>query len=193
MDKIKRYKVLGKGGIPCNGGKGKWNLPKDDKPGKWMPKLDNIEPCVSGYHLCRMEDLIYWLNKEIYEAEGRGEFIRHNDNKDVFAEARLLKKMESWNERSARLFSLDCAEHVLDIFEKQYPNDDRPRKAIKAARKFANGKINTQQLAASMDEAWAAARAAAMDLAASMDVAWAAVWAAEHKWQTGLLKKYLEE
>ena len=32
------------------------------------------------------------------------------------------------------LFAADCAEQVLHIFEAAYPTDDRPRKAIEAAR-----------------------------------------------------------
>ena len=171
---MKLYKVLGKGGVSCNGGSGKWFLPKDDKPGKWMPPIKGkLKPCENGYHLCRFENLLEWINEEIYEAEGRGENIEC-DNKIVFGEARLLKKLESWNEKKARLFAAECAEHVLPIFEKEYPQDDRPRKAIEAARDFANGKID------------AAARNAAGV------AAWAAAGAAECKWQLKKLAQYLE-
>jgi hypothetical protein len=203
------YKVLGKGGMACNGGSGKWDLPKNGRPGKWMPKIKNIEPCQSGYHLCREEDLTQWLNDELYEAEGRGESIRHDNSKDVFPEARLLKKLESWNEKTARLFAADCAEHTIFIFEQKYPEDDRPRKAIEAARDFANGKISAFARAAARaaawaaagdaawaaagDAAWAAARAAAGDAAwaAAGDAAGAAAKEKEKKWQTERLKYYL--
>jgi hypothetical protein len=181
---MKRYKVLGKGGIACNGGSGKWNLPQNGKPGKWMPKIEKVIPCESGYHLCREEDLILWLNEEIYEAEGRGEFIRHDNNKDVFGEARLIRKLEGWNKKSKRLFAADCAERVLPIFEKEYPTDSRPRKAIEASRKFANRKITMKNMTiagdaagAAGDAAWAARNAAwgAGDAAgAARDAAWAA-------------------
>ena len=196
MDEIKRYKILGKGGVAANGGIGQWSLPQDGKPGAWMPKIENIEPCVRGYHLCRVEDLVYWLNEEIFEAEGRGEFIRHGD-KDVYPEARLLRKLDAWNEKSARLFAADCAEYVLHLFEKRHPNDNRPRAAIQAARDFADGKINKEQLATARDAAWAAARAAARDAAwaaardAEREAAWAAAWAAERKWQTTKLREAL--
>jgi hypothetical protein len=46
--------------------------------------------------------------------------------------ARLLDR------RSAALFAADCAERVLPIFEAAYPTDDRPRKAIEAARSCAS-------------------------------------------------------
>ena len=208
MDKIKRYKILGKGGVAINGGTGQWSLPQDGKPGAWMPKIENIEPCVRGYHLCRVEDLVYWLNEEIYEAEGRGKFVRY-ENKDVFPEARLLRKLDTWDEKSGRLFAADCVEHVLHIFEKKYPNDNRPRAAIRAARDFAYRKITKSQLTAARDAARDAARAAAWDAArdaaraaawdAARAAAWDAAWdaagaaarAAERKWQSTKLREVL--
>jgi hypothetical protein len=67
----------------------------------------------------------------------------------------------------ARLMAADFAEVVLPIYEHNYPNDDRPRKAIEATRRFALGKIGV--------EAWCAAGDAAEDAAwAAGDAAWAA-------------------
>src|SRR3972149_5760710 len=42
-------------------------------------------------------------------------------------------------EKIARLFACDCAESVLPIFEKYYPDDRRPRTAIEVSRQFAYG------------------------------------------------------
>ena len=44
------------------------------------------------------------------------------------------------------LFRADVAELVLPIFEKEYPDDDRPRKAVESIRDFYHGKINKEQL-----------------------------------------------
>jgi hypothetical protein len=38
-------------------------------------------------------------------------------------------------------WAADCAEHVLPLFEQRHPQDDRPRKAIEAARAYARGEI----------------------------------------------------
>jgi hypothetical protein len=77
--------------------------------------------------------------------------------------------------RIARLFAANCAEHVLPIFEKHYPEDKRPRKAVEAARLYAVGAISAEDLAA----ARAAARAAAWDAgAAAREAARAAAGAA---------------
>jgi hypothetical protein len=71
------------------------------------------------------------------------------------------------DESKLRLFACDCAEQVLPLFEREYPEDKRPRVAIETARRFANGEATQQELAAAWDAAGAAAGAAA----------WAAAWA----------------
>jgi len=53
------------------------------------------------------------------------------------------------------LFAILCAEAVLSVYENKYPTDDRPRKAIEAAREYL--KIKT---AASASAAGVAANAA---------------------------------
>ena len=59
-------------------------------------------------------------------------------------------------DREIRLFACDCAERVLPLYEKQYPNDKRPRRAIEMARKFANRQATQDELAAAWDAAGAA-------------------------------------
>jgi hypothetical protein len=39
------------------------------------------------------------------------------------------------------LWVADCAEHVLLLFENHYPQDNRPRKAIAAARAWASNEM----------------------------------------------------
>jgi hypothetical protein len=95
-------------------------------------------------------------------------------------------------ERIARLMAADFAEAVLPIFEKKYPKDDRPRKAIQAARDFANGKITAQERAAAGDAARdSAAASASAALAAAGEAAWAAAWDAAGTAQTKIIRKYL--
>ena len=82
-------------------------------------------------------------------------------------------------DKEIRLFAADCAESVLHIYEKQYPNDYRPRKAIQAARDYANGVIGKDELGDARAAAWAAGNAA-LDAAgnAALDAAGNAAWAA---------------
>jgi hypothetical protein len=81
------------------------------------------------------------------------------------------------------LIACECAELVLPIFEKAYPKDDRPRKAIEAARAYAlNPSKETAYAAnaayASNAAAFAAAKAAAKAAAYAAYAAYAAAKAA---------------
>ncbi len=117
------------------------------------------------------------------------------------------------DESKLRLFACDCAEQTLPIFERDYPEDKRPRHAIETARRFANGEATCEELAAAgaaAGAAWDAAGAAAWDAArdaawdaawdAALDAAWtaedaagdagrAAAWAAESRWQADRLRE----
>ena len=188
---MKYYKVLKNDGSCANGGSGKWHLPKRGKPGEWMPKIEGkLELCANGYHICQPQDLIHWLDEAIFEVEFDGEIVE-DDDKCVVRKARLVRKVKTWNEKTARLFAADCAEHVLHIYEKQYPDDYKPRKAIQAASDFANGLISKKELAAAWSAAWSAARSAAWS--AAWSAARNAARSAERKWQTNKLMEYLEE
>jgi hypothetical protein len=154
---------LKKDGSCVNGGSGKWHLPKRGKPGEWMPEIEGeLELCANGYHICRPQDLIYWLDEAIFEVEFEGEIVEGYD-KCVVRKARLVRKLETWNENTMRLFAADCAEHVLHHFEKEYP--------AQAARYYAS----KSEMVAAMVEAGDAARAA------------------QTKWQADRLMEYLEE
>jgi hypothetical protein len=204
------YKVLAADGVsPQHGGSGKWFIPKGKRVGKWMPAIKDIQPCTRGYHFVNIEQLPHWLGPTLYEIEVRGQVI-HEADKSVAEQARLVRKVETWNDKTLRLFAADCAERVLGLYEKQYPNDDRPCKAIQAARDFANGLINKDAANAAANAAYAAANAAyaaanAADAYAAANAASAAANAAaanaaaaaanaayaERKWQVERLKHYL--
>lgn len=142
--------------------------------GSWIAAVGDLDPCSNGIHVCRREDVIQWLNARIFQVECGGESVTA-DNKVVFRRARIISEYTTWNERIQRLFAADCAEAVLHIFEAELPDDDRPRKAIAAARAFARGAIDTAALAAARAAAWDAARDATRD--ATRAAARAAAWA----------------
>jgi hypothetical protein len=62
-------------------------------------------------------------------------------------------------------WAADCAEHVLALFAEQYPQDDRPRRAIETARAWVCGEVTVGEARAASLEAHAAAREAANDAA----------------------------
>jgi hypothetical protein len=154
-------------------------LPKDGKPGKWLPKIKNVEMCESGYHAFKLGDILEWCDSQLFEVELRGVSII-GDTKTVAQQLRFIRKVDTWNDKTARLFACYCARDVLPIFEKKYPDDSRPRTAIETAERYANGEATDEELAAALDAAWAAAKDAAMAASwnAALDTAWNAARAA---------------
>lgn len=65
-------------------------------------------------------------------------------------------------------YAIYAAEQVLGIFEKEYPNDDRPRKAIEAVKKYLKNpsRHSERAVCVSATDAFDAARAAGAFLAA---------------------------
>ena len=167
------YKVLGTDREACHGGHGRWAQRK-----RWMPRIEHVEPCVSGYHLCRDEkQLLQWIGPAIWVAEYEGDVV-DGGNKIVVSRARLIDRVDAWNEHSARLFACDCAERVVHLHF-----DPRMQAAIKAARLYANGQIGRDELNAAWNAAGAAARTAAGAAART------AARAAEREWQATRLRE----
>ena len=127
-------------------------LPVGGEPGPWLPKVEELEICASGWHGCEGGDIIEYLNANIYEIETRGK-VKKDDDKFTAQEIRFVRKCEGWNDSIARLFACDCATHVLPIFEKRYPDDKRPRECIEIAHRFALGEADCEELAAARDAA----------------------------------------
>jgi hypothetical protein len=87
----------------------------------------------------------------------------------------LLLRSEIIPERELRLLACDFAESTLNIFEREIPDDTRPRDCVAVARRFADGEATRDDLAASLSAAWSAALAASW---AASWVSWSAAGAA---------------
>lgn len=173
-------KVLNVDGSTFHGGRGRWPLPTRNadgtwRPGRWMPALRGpLEACVRGYHLCDVERLLDWIGPAIYVAEAAGEQIDAG-SKVVVRRARLLRRVDGWDARTASLFAVECAERVLPLFEQAYPHDGRVRAALEVARRYADGAATDAEL----DGASAGARAAAWTARdAAIPRVWPVNWAA---------------
>jgi hypothetical protein len=176
------YKVLDPDLASYNGGTYQWVL------GEWAPEIEGeLTPCVNGYHVCQESDLPEWLGPVICEVEIGPESVR-SGNKTVARTARITRVLDTWNDRTARLFACDCAERVLPLFELAHPDDSRPRVAIETARRFANGEATSDELAA----AGAAAEPAGAASWAAVGAARDAARAAERQWQARRLIEYLK-
>ena len=162
---VKAYKLTGPDGTTYNGFV--WPLPTADGPGEWVEVGKRARKALTADDLCSgrvlhatdAAHLLDWLNSEMYELEideSRGVVVA---DKIGFRRGRLVRRIEAWNERTARLFACDCAEDAL-----QYAAEDsRPTLecAIYVARCYADGEATYKELAAARAAAWDAARAAA--------------------------------
>jgi hypothetical protein len=79
--------------------------------------------------------------------------------------------LEDARHRLLAAWAADCAEHVLDHFCSQHPDDDRPRRAIEQARAWSRGEISITQARVA---AYAAHRAARSTNGAAREAARAA-------------------
>jgi hypothetical protein len=174
---MQMYKVLQTDGRAFHGGRGRWT------PGRWRSVRGPLVPCARGLHVVTIAQLPQWLGPAIWRAETDGELLDAGDTW-VARKARITEQVTAWDERTARLFAADCAEHVLPLFEQAHPNDERPRLAIATARRYAAGEATDADRAAACDSAqaaaWDTASAAAWDVAsaAASAGAWDDVWAA---------------
>ena len=132
--------------------------------------LKSLNPCEDRYrhYLDHYKDWSGTL-EQFLDLEG----LTHEDKKWVF--------VRSIDKDNLRFVAADLAERVLYIYENKYPSDDRPRKAIKAARSGsadaayaaarAAADAAARAAADAADAAYAAARAAAADAYAAADAA----------------------
>jgi len=179
---MKLFKVLGAGRKSCHGGNHVWEV------GKWYEVQGELIPCRNGFHLCKAEHLLEWLQEEIWEAQFEGEIIDNGD-KIVVRKARIVKQCAGWNERTARLFAVDCAEDVVRLIP-----EPEAKHCLEVARKYASQEASYEELAAAREAAWRATWKAAKDDAgaAAREAAWVtgrevaweaardAAWAAVH-------------
>lgn len=80
----------------------------------------------------------------------------------TFKDTRKSKDIEAalkqLDHRTMVAWAAECAEYVLPLFERQVPNDDRPRRAIEAGRAWARKEISMSGARAAASAAHAAAR-----------------------------------
>jgi hypothetical protein len=210
------YKICAPSGAAHQVGSFRYPLPTAKRPGRWT---DPVKPeiCVRGYHVCRIGNVIDWLEYgyAIFLVEGRGEVV-HGDNKSAFESIRLVRRL-NWDERLCRLFAADCAAQVLPAFSAVDPEDRRPHAAVRVARRRAEGRSSPEEWSAADSAAgsaarsaadsaaWSAARSAADSAAwsAARSAAWSAAWSAarsaawsaagsaERQWQAERIETYL--
>ena len=144
------------------------------KVGEWK-KEDSVELCSTGFHASEhiYQAFSYVQGEVLARVEVRGE-SKKEDDKQAWTEMRI-KKAYKWTKEESVKLAVFAAELVIDIYQKQYPNDDRPKKAIEAAKEYISDPSEKNRAAAR------AARAAAYAADAAADAARAAAYAARQE------------
>ena len=75
-----------------------------------------------------------------------------------FITVRRGGSLQDDDHRLLAMWAADCAEHVLHHFEQARPRDDRPRRAIELARRWARGEITMTESRTAAGHANGAAR-----------------------------------
>jgi hypothetical protein len=89
----------------------RWELPADE-PGPWVDAA--IEPCRSGIHACRLDDLPYWVGRRLYEIELEGEILEQ-PAKLVASRGRLLRRVEGWDDERRDEYTRMCADRAHEL------------------------------------------------------------------------------
>jgi len=168
-----RYKFL-RTSYESSKGDMKW------KVGKWYAHKDELDMCNSGFHCSKgiYQAFSYVQGEILTQVEVKGKSIIQDD-KEVWEKMRIIKSWR-WTKKDSVLFAICAARLVLKNFEKEYPNDNRPRKAIEAAEKYIkNPTVKNKNTARSArSAAWSAASAARSARSAARSTR-SAAWSAE--------------
>jgi hypothetical protein len=102
----------------CAGGVGPfsryaWPLPRDGRPGAWVIGGAGTELCQTAVHACRVRDLPWWLQDELWEAELDGD-VSAGRHKVMAPRARLVRRVDAWDRACAQRFADACAMRARD-------------------------------------------------------------------------------
>ena len=167
VDEMKLYKSL-KADIKSVYDDSQWEI------GKWR-KTECVELC-HGFNASRnIIDAMSFVNMEnLALVETKGKTFKSDDK--ITSESMRIVRAWKWEKKDSVALAIYAAELVIDIFEKVYPDDKRPRNAIEAAKNYLKNPTPAARAAAGAAwAAWAVARAAGAAGAAEA-AAWAA-WA----------------
>jgi hypothetical protein len=95
----------------------RWPLP-DGGPGAWVEAA--VEPCRSGIHACRRDDLPLWLGRILYEVELDGEIVVE-PTKVIAPRARLLRRVDAWDGALRDAYTRRCADRAHELATRMSP------------------------------------------------------------------------
>ena len=108
-----------------------------------LNKIRACGPCTSGW-----KTLLKHVGKD-FDPDAEINLLTVMESNGVADMLWTLRATDQDSKRVASQLAIEFAEQALPIFEKRRPNDERPRKAIQAARDYLDGKISLEELRAS--------------------------------------------
>jgi len=142
-----------------------YSLPADVEP----------ELCSRGFHASRTPlDALGYVKGNIIAAVEVSGLSDIGGDKEAW-QSMTITAAYRWTRHDSVALAVYAAELVLHLFEARHPDDNRPRKAIEAAKAYLRG----ESYASASDAAYAAADAASAAYAAS-DAAYGAAYAAAY-------------
>lgn len=144
---------------------------------KWFHVDGTISTCENGFHASPtiLDAMGFVAPGWICRVEVKGESATDSD-KSAWSDMMIISR-KKWTKTMSMKLAIYAAELVLPIFEKEYPNDKRPREAIDATKECLR-KPSAAAMAASRAASDAASDAARAARAASWAASWDAAWAA---------------
>ena len=140
-----------------------------------LNKIRACSPCASGWRT-----LVKHVGKD-FDPDAEINLLTILESNGVADTLWTLRATDQESKRIASQLAIEFAATTLPIFEKRSPNDERPRKAIQAARDYLDGKISLEELRSCRSHADAAAAYAAYAAAyAAADAAAYAAYAAAY-------------
>lgn len=85
-----------------------WPVPLGGAPGEWVEAGAPLTDCLHGVHACRVEQLLDWIDDELWEIELGGE-IADSSSMLVAERGRLTQHVAAWDDKTARAFGDACA------------------------------------------------------------------------------------
>ena len=135
---------------------GLWSLPVLSPdgtwtPGEWRAVGGQLRPVQNGIHLAAATGLLERLGPVMWEAEVCGRVMRRG-SVGVARQARLVRGLPGWSERTARLFAVTCAAEVLHLADPEVA--PLLEWMLGVARRHADGRATAAELALARQASW---------------------------------------
>jgi len=85
--------------------------------GEWIEVDGEVGLCENGIHACRVDALPRWLDDELWRVEV-DDVADERDGVVIAARARLLERIDAWNEQASRELGRASAARALELADR---------------------------------------------------------------------------